>query len=172
MHYTIEAMIFAAWYPNYLVAQPLSLVIDDIQTIHGELSDTPIGTNPTHSQLAKDHDTHHFHELAAKLAMYAVEKVGEQMFEYFEYNRFAINPIEVAKSFIVHPDDLTKLDRIISDWADENPELLKRGTFKHGLEHLYHQMDRAIDELTPKIELINRNVNHIKQKIEQLLESF
>ena len=54
----------------------MSTLIDDGQNIHNEVTETTIGTNPTHNQLTKDHDGHHFHEIAEKLAIHAVKEVG------------------------------------------------------------------------------------------------
>ncbi|WP_050577296.1 HET-C-related protein [Pseudomonas cremoricolorata] len=100
--------------------------IDDAQTLLQNDPNVEPGTHATHSQLAKDHDTHPFHELAALLAGYAVEQVGRAMHEFWAGNRDR-DPASVAKSFIGHPEVDDWQDEIVSTWADANPDAITAG---------------------------------------------
>ncbi|WP_049870401.1 HET-C-related protein [Pseudomonas cremoricolorata] len=100
--------------------------IDDIQTLLQNDPNVKPGTYATHSQLAKDHDTHPFHELAALLAAYAVERVGWSMHAYWagDHDR---DPATVAKSFIGHPDVDDWQDEIVATWANAHPDAITAG---------------------------------------------
>jgi hypothetical protein len=135
----------------------MSTLIDDGQTIHNELTETAIGTNPTHSQLAKDHDDHHFHELAAKLAMHAVKEVGKYMSLCLN-SESDVSPVSVAKNFLRHPNDMATLDSIVLEWAKSNPEMINRGESRHIAEHLSKETTHIIDR-------VNNNLLELKQKL-------
>lgn len=100
--------------------------IDDLQTLLENDPNLQAGTYPTHSQLAKDHDTHPFHALSALLAIYAVETVGRSMHAYWQGNHER-DPATVAKSFICHPEDDDWQDEIVQLWAKSNPDAVLAG---------------------------------------------
>lgn len=89
--------------------------IDEFQTLSGHNPNVVPGLHPTHSQLAKDHDTHPFHDLAAYLATYAVQMVGQAMYEYWQGNTER-DPASVAVAFILHPNDDNWHDDIVAAW--------------------------------------------------------
>lgn len=64
---------------------------------------------PTHTQIAKDHDDHPLHQLAAKCAMSAVQDIGHRMAEIWakpadERLTLAQTLLDRAESYFVHPD--------------------------------------------------------------------
>ena len=74
MHYTL-GMVSNAY--NFVYGSLIHLVgnsVDDQQVLRLGDPNKNGSTNPTHSQLAKDHDNHPFHTLAARLAKVAVSK--------------------------------------------------------------------------------------------------
>jgi hypothetical protein len=89
--------------------------VDEFQTLSGHNPNVVPGLHPTHSQLAKDHDTHPFHDLAAYLATYAVQMVGQAMYEYWQGNTER-DPASVAVAFILHPNDDNWHDDIVAAW--------------------------------------------------------
>lgn len=89
--------------------------IDEFQTLTGHNPNEIPGLHPTHSQLAKDHDTHPFHDLAAYLATYAVSEVGRAMQEHWQGNSER-DPVSVAMAFILHPNDDNWHDDIVAAW--------------------------------------------------------
>lgn len=123
--------------------------IDEFQTLLQNDPNIEPNTYATHSQLAKDHDTHPFHELAALLASYAVEQVGRAMHEFWAGNRDR-DPATVAKSFIGHPDVDDWQDEIVATWAQLNPEAVIAG--------------ESADELTRRQrELSNKGHQRLKE---------
>nr|WP_229473973.1 HET-C-related protein [Pseudoduganella lurida] len=127
LHYTF-GMIGNVY--NFVYSSLLKLVgesVDDQQVVRTGNPNTNGSTNPTHSQLAKDHDTHPFHVLAATLAKYAVQEVGTEMADRWTGRNPAADPASVAAAFLVHPNDCHWQDKIVADWARRNPAQLKRG---------------------------------------------
>ncbi|WP_189654491.1 HET-C-related protein [Pseudomonas oryziphila] len=135
-------------------------LVDDFQTEFGDDPNTTPGVDPTHSQLAKDHDTHPFHELAMLLAKEAVRQLGGHMQAYWR-GELALPPSEEAIAFIQHPNDTDWQDEIVAEWASTHEQEIARGASsslfdelrdnyeKHAREHL-----RELDE--------NKNYTPIK----------
>ncbi|MGE8167625.1 HET-C-related protein [Pseudomonas putida] len=95
--------------------------IDEIQTLSGHNPNETPGLHPTHSQLAKDHTNHPFHELAAYLAIYAVEQVGRSMYRYWQ-GETERDPASVALSFILHPEAHDWHEDIVAAWEAKDPK--------------------------------------------------
>lgn len=104
--------------------------IDEFQTLSGHNPNKIAGLHPTHSQLAKDHDTHPFHQLAAYLATYAVKEVGRSMYQYWQGDTER-DPATLARSFILHPNDDNWHDDIVAAWEEMDRERSK-GKIRQG----------------------------------------
>ncbi len=158
MHYSMQAFLVATHYTIYIIFHNLSHLIDDGQTLL-----TDIGENPTHSQLAKDHDVHHFHSIAAEIAKIAVKSVGQAMYDNIVLNKKIIDPISVAKSFMVHPLDNThsEIDIKLRQWAAANPKKMKRAESWTVYEHLEHEGEYQITDIKKKIEEWNKRQQRI-----------
>ena len=91
--------------------------VGSAQTLSQEITGEKLGTNPSHSQLAKDHDHHHLHDLAAQLAMIAVRDTGKAMKAYWNGNKTS-DPVSVAKEYIVHPENMSiNIEEYIKKWC-------------------------------------------------------
>lgn len=101
--------------------------VDDLQLLVGQDPNIDEDVHPTHSQLAKDHDTHPFHGLAVYLAQYAVEQVGRAMYEYW-HGDTGRDPATLAKSFFVHPAVSDWQDDIVQAWAMTNEDNIREGS--------------------------------------------
>jgi hypothetical protein len=101
--------------------------IGDWQTRYGQDPHENGSTDPTHSQLAKDHAEHPLHLLAGSLAEHAVRKVAEEIFAYWNGNPRA-NPEAVTRSFFRHPQDSDWQDEKVISWAAANPEAVARSS--------------------------------------------
>jgi len=110
--------------------------VDDVQTMTESDPYTDGSTDPTHSQLAKDHDDHPLHTLAAKLAMHAVRTVGRAMDRQWTGDP-AFDPAKTAAAFMVHPFDSDWQDALVRQWALENPAAVRRAASATELEHLH-----------------------------------
>jgi hypothetical protein len=93
---------------NWLMGAMVRLIanqIDEFQVFTG----TGPSQNPTHTQLAKDHDDHVLHLLAARCAQSAVKDIGRRMAEAWQKplaERLALESelLDRAESYFVHPD--------------------------------------------------------------------
>jgi hypothetical protein len=77
--------------------------IDDAQTLW--LQD-PTSTDPTHSQIAKDHDDHPLHVLASNLAGGASKDVGLAIQKAWNGGASADDVVAAASRYVVHPSHI------------------------------------------------------------------
>jgi hypothetical protein len=77
--------------------------------------------------LAKDHDNHPFHTLAAELAKEAVKKVGSAVAAHWWNGDATADPALIARGFMTHPFDTNWQDKLVADWAKRHPQEVKRG---------------------------------------------
>lgn len=110
--------------------------VDDWQTRYGQDPHDNGSTDPTHSQLAKDHTEHPLHLLAGSLASHAVGQVAAAMVAYWEGDSSA-DPVRVASAYFCHPQNSHWQDAEIAAWANANPEDLRRSQSKTELFEIY-----------------------------------
>ncbi|POD77573.1 hypothetical protein BKM17_09710 [Pseudomonas syringae group genomosp. 3] len=108
--------------------------IDDLQTLLGDNPNNSGSTDPTHSQLAKDHAEHPLHDLAATLARAAVLQVGQAMLGKWHGKEEAEHPAKVATGFFIHPMDSNWQDTIVQEWAKANPERVREAGTRSAME--------------------------------------
>lgn len=85
------------------IAHVLANQIDEAQSLAGGAPTI----NPTHTQIAKDHDDHPLHSLAANCARVAVGDIGRLMFAAWRGGPGAPTEAQIlnaAESYFVHPD--------------------------------------------------------------------
>jgi Heterokaryon incompatibility protein Het-C len=116
--------------------------IDDFQTIVDDDPNTSGSTDPSHSQLAKDHAEHPLHGLAANLAKEAVMRVGQAMLAHWK-EKEGEDPIAVATAYFVHPMDSSWQHYTVAHWAAANPKLVLRSTQKTELDALRQDLKDA-----------------------------
>lgn len=109
--------------------------VDDWQTRYGQDPHVNGSTDPTHSQLAKDHAEHPLHVLAGTLATQAVKEVARAMVDYWNGDASA-DPVAVATSYFKHPQDSHWQDAQVTAWADDNPAELRRSQSKTELAEI------------------------------------
>ncbi|NIE74508.1 hypothetical protein F3J45_08685 [Pantoea sp. Ap-967] len=156
-------------YASNLIKKPLlKWAGDHIATLQHHLGGDPnqdASIMATHSQLAKDHDTHPFHGLAVLLAALAVRDVGRAMYQHWtSTGTEAGDPREVAERFIVHPNDAEWFEQTVDKWARENPEKVEQGK---SLETL-RQLQR--DELESAFNAIKSRLDEAVKHIEEIEE--
>lgn len=111
-------------------------------------------TDPSHSQLAKDHAEHPLHELAAILAQQAVEHVGHVMLEQWLDKPGSGNAGLVARGYFEHPMDCRWQDEFVAQWATKNPHLVRRAESKSDLDRIAQQ---ARDASLRQLENLKRD---------------
>lgn len=114
--------------------------VDDAQTVFGEDPNTSGSTDPSHSQLAKDHAEHPLHQLAALLAETAVLRVGQAMLGHWEQKPGVQDPTQMTAQYFTHPMDSSWQDALVREWAKNNPGLVKRATSKSELDNLGREL--------------------------------
>jgi hypothetical protein len=95
--------------------------------------DDPQSTAPTHSQLAKDHDDHPLHVIAAQCARAMVADVGRAMRDAWNGTVPANTLVQTALRYLVHPDDVDfrqapgpgQILGQLQAFADSNPAVIK-----------------------------------------------
>jgi len=159
---------------NLLKKPLLKWAGDHIATLQTQLDGDPnndANVLATHSQLAKDHDTHPFHALAVLLAAFAVRQVGQAMFNHWmnlgpEHG----DPRILAERFIVHPNDTDWFTQIVENWARANPDKVEQGKSLETLRQLQSgELDNALKEIQ---EALNATVTHIEEVEEITNTSF
>jgi hypothetical protein len=151
--------------------------IPDIQNKTGDPNRNP-KVDPSHSQLAKDHATHPFHDLAVKLATHAVRDVGLQMSRCWKNTDFR-NPADVAEAFICHPDDTVGhwQDAVVREWAKKHPSEVQQGSDRSALRRLRDDLLKDAKETLERILTENNGFLIHNESFaclygEQLLEYF
>jgi type VI secretion system secreted protein VgrG len=140
--------------------------VDDMQVYTKGDPNTNGSTDPSHSQLAKDHDDHHFHSLAAELAIDAVRQVGQAMAAYWNGDRKA-NPAAVAASFLVHPNDTEWHRPKVKFWAYKNPASIVRG---QSATAVGAQLDTAAREASKVKEEVGGAATRVKEETTRVKE--
>ena len=110
--------------------------VDDWQTRYGQDPHDNGSTDPTHSQLAKDHGEHPLHLIAGSLATHAVKEVATHMISHWK-SGFGADPVRVARAYFKHPHDSRWQDPLIKKWAADHPEELRRSASKTELLELH-----------------------------------
>ncbi|KAA8706218.1 HET-C-related protein [Pseudomonas cannabina] len=108
--------------------------VDDLQTLLDEDPNTSGSTDPSHSQLAKDHAQHPLHVLAAILARKAVLQVGQALLGQWQGTEGIEHPARVAARFFSHPMDCDWQDAVVREWAEANPAQIERAALKSELD--------------------------------------
>lgn len=150
-HYTILTTIKVVNAVSYYLLLPVSHSIDDMQTIHQDLTGESIGSNPSHSQLAKDHDVHPLHDIAAILAKDSVELVGKSLLKAYISNDVD-DVINKAISRITHPKDAEWYKSILVDWAAKNQAKIERAQSRHTVEHYHSKVNGLLDKVSHSLE--------------------
>ena len=139
--------------------------VGSAQTLSQEITGEKLGTNPSHSQLAKDHDHHHLHDLAAQLAMIAVRDTGEAMKAYWNGNKTS-DPVSVAKKYIVHPKNSPEnISKKINTWSKNNLARIVRSESKTDAGHYY-------DQTKEDLKLLKESIKESHKQIEVLFNRF
>lgn len=137
-------LVSNAW--NEVQRGVLSLLgshIDDAQTLLGGDPNHNGSSDPTHSQLAKDHAEHPLHQPAGLLASHAIGQVAEAMLGHWN-NQPGADPLQVAASFFCHARDSSWQDDLLAEWAISNPHQIERASSVSELESLQAQLHSKV----------------------------
>lgn len=155
-----------------------SIVVDMLKTMNHLITDwqsmqitTNIGTNPSHTQLAKDETDHPLHSLAAELTLAAVKALKPAFDELVKANsempnyKIAQDFIDISLKFMKHPSQCTWADEIAQKWMAENPDRIQK----------WHEEEfefRKAEELGKDIKAVMEKINAIHQKMVETYDDF
>ena len=155
-----------------------SIVVDMLQTMNHLITDwqsmqisTDIGTNPSHTQLAKDETHHPLHPLAADLTLAAVKALKPAFDELIKSNstmsnhKIAQDFIDLSLKYMKHPSQCTWADEIVQKWVAENPDRIEK-------QHTDEFAFRVAVEKGKVIKEVIDNINAINQKIVESYNNF
>ena len=141
-----------------------------------------IGTNPSHTQLAKDETHHPLHSLAGELARYCIEQMGGVFGDLILENSknspdvIANTLIKTSVDFMQHPSQCTWADEIAKKWIADNPDRIET---LHTEEYNFRKAEklgRDINEVLAEMQgmmnklksAANDAIDKIKQKWKDL----
>ncbi|GAB7532653.1 hypothetical protein PS3A_50680 [Pseudomonas sp. 3A(2025)] len=116
--------------------------IDDAQTLLGGDPHSNGSSDPSHSQLAKDHAQHPLHEPAAMLAGIAITHVAQAVLDHWQ-GVPGEDPLAVASRYFKHPNDSDWQDKPLAEWAEQNAARIERAnssTEMHTLREEIHTL--------------------------------
>jgi len=160
---TIEwGMNYTGQFISYLPRLVFGLIFDsfdEIVPIVQSQNNSNYGNNPSHSQVAKDSETHLLNQLSAELAMIAVEDVGKKFKAGWSGNDLAKY---VADTYFVHPMDekANWCDDKILRWITLNPNAVEKLKFKHTHKHFEDKVERITKE---EVQWIKEIMEYFKQ---------
>lgn len=156
----VEAVIHHLAWPGRLAGNAIAKAMQGLFALLGNsigatqthLDDDPNAsgsTDPSHSQLAKDHGEHPLHGLAALLAKTAVLKIGENIVKQWRHQPVNIDVVQIAADYFKHPMDSEWQDDIVKQWAEANAVSVARAASKSALESV-------------ALELLNHSINRLE----------
>ena len=175
LHYTLGMVgnVFNWVYSTLIVL--IGNSIDEEQVVRMGDPNKNGSTDPTHSQLAKDHDNHPFHILAAHLARHAVLEVGRSMAQQWfgTPNLGSISsPSAVAAAFLCHPEECTWQDSIVRSWGTANPKAVARGASATEWEALEKAHKKEVmDQIERMSSASKRSWKYVNKYYEDLFGS-
>lgn len=143
--------------------------VDDAQTLLGGDPNRNGSSDPTHSQLAKDHAEHPLHEPAGLLASEAVDKVAQAMLRHWS-GLPGENPLQLAAGFFCHANDCDWQDDLLGQWSISNPHQVELASSAIHLQKLHEQLHDKADLMVRNFEYESRSTwDYIKGLFDNLL---
>lgn len=117
------------------------------------------GTNPSHTQIAKDPDDHPLNELAAFFAIYAVENLGREMIQVWNGTRNIDNVInQIKMNYFTHPSNVEWTNKQIEKWIEKDKVFasknIKRAESATFSEHVKKLVEKDLSKYNLKIKYI------------------
>lgn len=128
----------AEFFANFAVDVLLKGFAQDIK----ESQPLNFGTDPTHTQIAKDSVSHPLNSLAGLMAVEAVKDIGEMMKKHWNSpTKVSIDSIieRINAIYFVHPSKTDWMDEMIQNWILAKVEVIEelKNSKSYHDEHLY-----------------------------------
>ncbi len=157
--------VVASFY-HFIVGALVLLFVDQIRE-YQTLTEKVPSIHPTHSQLAKDHDDHPLHSLAAHCAKIAILHVAEAVNKNWSGESGASTSVaqQIARDFIVHPDLIpprgisavgpTEVRALVHAWAHDTANLsaIKKASTRSVIQTHLNEMEKFGKDATKNINL-------------------
>lgn len=128
-----------------------------------------IGSNPTHSQLAKDDMAHPLHPLAGELARAAVADIGMHYLKARKGKIDAGSVLDLAREYLSHPKDVDWMDVKVAKWASTHLGDVNKAKNKGVLDKLHHHHHHHMENLHETGEDL---LEKIDEELEELNEFY
>ncbi len=148
------------WFTNFafnLLTHSTNEDIGEEQTLH---SNKNYGTDPTHTQIAKDPPEHHFNPLAGQLAQAAIKEVAKELIRYWNTGRGQQIVLDTASGFFVHPLKCDWQDEIVKRFAKTYPAKVERGHHSTEVAHHHECAQKKLTEFNTIYKDINDYFNN------------
>lgn len=150
-HYLGQSLQF---YNNVLFNIILNSVEDGIKEEQTRtLQD--FGSDPSHTQIAKDPVDHPLNPLAGKLSVLAVKDVGIRMRKCW-LNNDDINDLisYIEETYFIHPSNTNWMDDVVVDWAKKNEKAIRIAQDKTAVYYHERQVKKNLEKFEKEIENI------------------
>ena len=128
LHFISEYMGMLFSFMQYFTASASISSLNDAQVAlnndldHMATGSFSIGTNPSHTQIAKDDTAQALHDLSSQLAIYAVEHIGGAIFDCWQSNKSPKEALRLLDICMQHPAVSDWQDGIVNSWAAKNKQ--------------------------------------------------
>lgn len=146
-----------------LIGNILLNITDDAIKYQQTLTRQNFGSDPSHTQIAKDPEDHPLNPLAGSLAVLTVTDIGIKMKACWSGTLKINDVIEHAKTtYFKHPSQTNWMDDKIKDWAkkDENKSRLKQAESKTSVEHQEKRVKADLNKF-------KKSINEIKAPLKK-----
>lgn len=145
-------------YNNVVFNLLLSTVDDDIKEEQTHHSNKDYGSDPTHTQLAKDDHHHPLNPLASQLAEMAVKDIGQRIKDIWDGKTIDPDGSQLTKYVLTkysrHPQHTHWMDETIREWGRNNKSAIKWLESPTPLAHA-HKVSKRIISREKVQEIIN-----------------
>ena len=113
------------------------------------------GTNPTHTQIAKDPPDHPLNNLAGTLAIIAVTDIAKKMRSSWAGGISIDNIIKhIEKNYYTHPKNTTWMDATVKKWALQNKKSVQLAEDKTAVHHHEKQIKKTFKKYEKEVETL------------------
>ena len=149
IHYVAEGLKLAF---NTVIQAILNISDDITKEMQTLLTNADYGTDPTHTQIAKDDLNHPLNPLAGELAVEAVKHTAQRIRLYWKGGDPETFANEIAEKFFIHPCKTYWMDQLVLTWAAANSEAIKKACDPSRVEKVEQHIIENMDELEQKIK--------------------
>ncbi|MBN2486943.1 MAG: PAAR domain-containing protein [Bacteroidales bacterium] len=152
-HMGLELFYFLTRMALYYPVEKIDSLIKEGQSLNNEISGN-WGSNPTHTQLAKDEGDHPLNELAGKLSMEATAVLGKLLKQYWQSKdeKYKEDMLNLATEYFSHPIHVNWMEKTVREWSKTNPRKLKEAHSKGYLAGAWKNSKETLEEAEKKLK--------------------